>query len=89
MHEGNDSLFLAIALHVCGQMEILKLDYFNYGVKSKNLDEDFSVLASRHCYLMEHAELLVDVISFVLLVQMLFSCLLICLIGKYLLNSVL
>jgi len=55
-------------------------------MKNKNIIEDFSVLASRHRYLIEHAELLADVISFVLLVQVLCSCLIICLIGKYILN---
>ncbi|XP_071625490.1 odorant receptor 10-like isoform X2 [Temnothorax longispinosus] len=39
------------------------------------------VLASRHRYLIEHTELLIDVISFVLLVQMLFSSILICIMG--------
>ncbi|XP_077259545.1 odorant receptor 10-like isoform X1 [Temnothorax americanus] len=78
---GNDSLFLAIIIHVCGQMEILKIEFSNYGVKSKNLSEDFSVLASRHRYLIEHTGLLIDVISFVLLVQLLFSSILICLMG--------
>ncbi|EGI58733.1 Putative odorant receptor 13a, partial [Acromyrmex echinatior] len=79
---GSDSLFLAITTHVCGQMEILKMEFVNYGVESKNIFEDFSKLASRHHYLMELAELLVEVISFVLLVQMLFSCLIICLIAS-------
>ena len=83
IYKGSDSLFLAITTHVCGQMEILKMEFVNYGVESKNIFEDFSKLVSRHQYLMEHAELLVEVISFVLLVQMLFSCLIICLIGKY------
>ncbi|KYN39485.1 Putative odorant receptor 22c [Trachymyrmex septentrionalis] len=78
----SDSLFLAITTHLCGQMEILKMEFVNYGVESKNIFEDFSKLASRHHYLMEHAELLVEVISFVLLVQMLFSCLIICLIAS-------
>ncbi|XP_071625489.1 odorant receptor 10-like isoform X1 [Temnothorax longispinosus] len=78
---GIDSLFLAIIIHICGQMEILKIEFSNYGVKSKNLSEDFSVLASRHRYLIEHTELLIDVISFVLLVQMLFSSILICIMG--------
>jgi len=68
-------------------MELLKIEFINYGVTSKNLIEDFSVLASRHHYLIEYAELLIEVISFVLLVQMLFSGIIICFIGKYLLFS--
>ncbi|XP_036142517.1 odorant receptor 30a-like [Monomorium pharaonis] len=78
---GSDSLFLAITLHICGQMELLKTDFANYGTKSKNINKDFSLLISRHCYLMEHAKLLTEVISAVLLVQMLCSCFVICFVG--------
>ncbi|XP_039314400.1 uncharacterized protein LOC113003170 isoform X2 [Solenopsis invicta] len=78
---GNDALFFAIVLHVCGQMELLKIEFTKYGKTNKNENENFSVLGSRHRYLMEHAKLLTDVISFVLLVQVLFSCLIISLIG--------
>lgn len=84
IYKGSDAFFLSILLHVCGQMELLKIEFMNYGAKSKNLSEDFRVLASRHLYLMEHAELLIDVISVVLVAQLLFSCLIICFIGKYL-----
>lgn len=65
-------------------MELLKIQFINCNMKNKN--GNFAMLASRHCYLIEHVELLIDVISFVLLVQMLFSCLIISLIGKYLSN---
>ncbi|KAL0129896.1 hypothetical protein PUN28_001864 [Cardiocondyla obscurior] len=68
-------------LHVCGQIELLKIDFSKFGVTSKNLNKDFSMLISRHCYLMNNAELLIEVISVVLLVQILISCLLICFIG--------
>ena len=64
-------------------MELLKIEFTNYNGENKDIKE-FEALTSRHCYLMEHAELLIDVISFVLLVQLLFSCLIICLVGKYL-----
>ncbi|KAL0129903.1 hypothetical protein PUN28_001866 [Cardiocondyla obscurior] len=76
---GNDSLILAIILHICGQMEVLKIEFNNYDVKNKS--KSFSALALRHYYLIEHAELLVNVISFVLLLQMLFSCLFVSLMG--------
>ncbi|KAG5335960.1 OR2A protein, partial [Acromyrmex heyeri] len=78
---GNDSLFLAITLHVCGQLELLKIEFTNYGMKSKNINEYFSILTQKHRYLIELAELLSDVISFVLLVQVLSSCVIISLIG--------
>ncbi|KAL0129898.1 hypothetical protein PUN28_001865 [Cardiocondyla obscurior] len=79
---GNDSLIFGIILHICGQIEILKIEFTKYDVNDKN--KDFSTLASRHYYLIEHAEFIVDVISVVLLLQMLFSCLFVSLMGMYL-----
>ncbi|KAL0129901.1 hypothetical protein PUN28_001865 [Cardiocondyla obscurior] len=76
---GNDSLIFGIILHICGQIEILKIEFTKYDVNDKN--KDFSTLASRHYYLIEHAEFIVDVISVVLLLQMLFSCLFVSLMG--------
>ncbi|XP_025987223.2 odorant receptor 2a-like [Solenopsis invicta] len=76
---GGDAVFLAIVLHVCGQIELLKIDFINYGVNNQR--GDISKLTSRHSYLIKHAKLLVEVISSVLLVQVLFSCLIISLIG--------
>jgi hypothetical protein len=81
--KGSDSLFFAITLHICGQIEVLKIEIANFGVENKNINEKFFKLTSRHSYLLSHAKLLVDAISFVLLVQLLISCILICIIGKY------
>ncbi|XP_011645617.2 odorant receptor 10a-like [Pogonomyrmex barbatus] len=81
IYKGSDAFYVAIVLHVCGQMELLKIDFTNYGMESNDLSKDFLKLATRHRYLMELAELLVDVISFVLLIQLLCSCLIICLMG--------
>ncbi|XP_025987227.1 odorant receptor 82a-like [Solenopsis invicta] len=78
---GNDSLFFAIVLHICGQMELLKTEFNKYGIIDKDISDNFSILASRHHYLMENAKLLTDVISSVLLVQLVFSCLIISFIG--------
>lgn len=88
IYKGGDSLFLGITLHVCGQMELLKIEFINYGIKSKNINDDFSKLSSRHHYLMKNAKLLGDVISFNLLVQMLFCCFFLCIMGIYLLNLI-
>ncbi|XP_039314405.1 odorant receptor 4-like [Solenopsis invicta] len=78
---GNDALFAAIILHICGQMELLKIEFTKYGMTNKNENENFLVLVLRHRFLMEHAELLSDVISFVVLTQILFNCVLISLYG--------
>ncbi|XP_025987228.1 odorant receptor 22c-like [Solenopsis invicta] len=78
---GNDSLVFAITFHICGQLELLKTEFNKYGTTDKDVNKNFSVLASRYDYLMENAKLLTDVISFVLLVNLLFNCLIISLLG--------
>ncbi|XP_032680069.1 odorant receptor 13a-like [Odontomachus brunneus] len=85
---GGDSLFLAITLHVCGQMEILKVEFANFGVKSLNPKEDFSKMVTRHQHLLIQALLLCDTISSVLVLQLLISSLLICIIGFQLIVAV-
>lgn len=87
IYEGNDSLFLAITLHICGQYELLKIEYTNFGIENENINKDFTKLTTRHCYLIRHTKLLVDAVSVVLLMQLLISCLLISVIGKYFLNT--
>jgi hypothetical protein len=87
IYKGNDALFVAITLHVCGQTELLKIEFTKYGMTNKNQNEIFSVLALRYRYLIEHAELLADAISSVLFGMVLLTCLIISLMGKYLLSS--
>ncbi|XP_014481250.1 PREDICTED: uncharacterized protein LOC106747836, partial [Dinoponera quadriceps] len=77
---GGDSFYLAITLHVCGQVEILRDEFANFGMKSSNPKEDFSKLVTRHHYLLHQAMLLADTISFILVMQLLISCILICII---------
>ncbi|XP_012221304.1 odorant receptor 13a-like [Linepithema humile] len=78
---GSDTLLFGIILHICGQIEVLRFEIANFGVENKNIDQIFSKLTRRHSYLLTHAKLLIDAISFVLLVQLLVSCILICTIG--------
>ncbi|XP_019697157.2 odorant receptor 82a-like [Harpegnathos saltator] len=78
---GGDSFFLAITLHVCGQVELLRADFVNFGVKSSNPNEDFFKLVTRHHYLLDQAVLLTETISFVLVMQLFVSCVLISVIG--------
>nr|XP_012221302.1 PREDICTED: odorant receptor 13a-like [Linepithema humile] len=79
---GNDSLFLAITLHVCGQMELLKIEFRkNFAMETKNIMEDFSKLMTRHCCLLRLAQQLTDAISVVLLMQFFVSSILICIMG--------
>lgn len=82
IYEGGDTLFLTIMLHVCGQVQILKTEFSNFGMKSLNSSENFSKMVKRHQHLLNQAMLLADTISLVLAVQLLISSVLICIIGK-------
>ncbi|XP_067210043.1 odorant receptor 10-like isoform X2 [Linepithema humile] len=78
---GNDSLFLTITLHVCGQMELLGIEFRKFAVETKNIKMDLLKLTTRHCYLLSHAQQLADAISVILLTQLFCSSILICIIG--------
>jgi len=69
-------------------MELLRIEITNFGVKNKNINKSFSKLMTRHSYLLNHAKLLVDAISFVLVMQLLISSILICVMGKYFLTNI-
>ncbi|KAK2588078.1 hypothetical protein KPH14_004143 [Odynerus spinipes] len=77
---GNDCLFFGIALHVCGQVEILKIQFSQYKFQ-KGMEKEFSRLISRYSELLTLADYLVETISVVLVAQLLVSCILICIIG--------
>ncbi|XP_067210028.1 odorant receptor 10-like [Linepithema humile] len=78
---GNDSLFLAITLHVCGQMELLRIEFSDFATEKGNVNQDFMKLVTRHSYLLNLARLLADAVHFILLVQLFISSVLICIMG--------
>ncbi|XP_076235028.1 uncharacterized protein LOC143179598 [Calliopsis andreniformis] len=77
---GSDSLFFGIIFHLCGQVEVLKQEFIKF-VNKGNTTKHFIVLVKRHCYLISLFEKLNDIISFVLVVQLFTSCVLICTSG--------
>ncbi|XP_046829260.1 odorant receptor 13a-like [Vespa crabro] len=77
---GNDCLFFGIVLHVCGQVEILKIQFTRCRYK-KGMKREFENLLSRYSELLILADYLVNTISFVLIAQLFVSCILICIIG--------
>lgn len=83
MFKGSDSVFLHITLHVCGQLKILKANFINFDVTSPKVYERFNALILRHDHLIKMAKKLAEIISFVLLVQLFISGMLIIIIGKY------
>ncbi|XP_033344022.1 odorant receptor Or2-like [Bombus vosnesenskii] len=78
---GNDSLFFGIIFHLCGQVEILKLDFKRLRNETEKTREHFSALTKRHVYLLNLAKMLDDTISSILAVQLFTSCTLICTSG--------
>ncbi|XP_018363118.1 PREDICTED: odorant receptor 13a-like [Trachymyrmex cornetzi] len=80
-NHGNDSLFLNITLHMCGQVKILKANFVNFVVSSPQVYDRFNNLIRRHNYLMELAKELTESISIVLLTQLFISSILLCIMG--------
>nr|XP_012143986.1 PREDICTED: odorant receptor 9a-like [Megachile rotundata] len=72
---GSDILFFGIVFHVCGQAEILKMEYNQV---TDGSTEKFHALIKRHGYLLKLTEMLNDAVSSVLAIQLLSSCILIC-----------
>ncbi|XP_011065382.1 PREDICTED: odorant receptor 13a-like [Acromyrmex echinatior] len=80
-NHGNDSLFLNITLHMCGQVKILKANFVNFVVSSPQVYDRFNDLIRRHNYLIELAKELTESISIVLLTQLFISSILLCIMG--------
>ncbi|XP_011645618.2 odorant receptor 94a-like [Pogonomyrmex barbatus] len=80
-NHGSDSVFLHIALHVCGQLKILKANFINFDVTSPEVHERFNTLILRHDHLIRMTRKLAEIISFVLMVQLFVSSMLICIVG--------
>ncbi|XP_025987270.2 uncharacterized protein LOC113003180 [Solenopsis invicta] len=80
-NHGNDSLFLNITLHMCGQVKILKANFIDFGASSPQIYNRFNDLIQRHNYLIELAKELAESISFVLLTQLFISSVLLCIMG--------
>ncbi|XP_072760026.1 uncharacterized protein [Anoplolepis gracilipes] len=80
-NHGNDSLFLNITLHVCGQVKILKASFIDFDVSSLQVYDRFNALIQRNIYLIEIAKELANAISFVLVTQLFLSSILLCIMG--------
>ncbi|XP_078032785.1 odorant receptor 63 [Augochlora pura] len=77
---GSDSLFYGIIFHLCGQAEVLKLDFSKF-VEFGDKKVRFNALVARHQQLLKLCQDLSDTISSVMILQLFSSCLLICTTG--------
>ncbi|XP_076759082.1 uncharacterized protein LOC143428243 [Xylocopa sonorina] len=75
---GSDSLFVGIVFHLCGQVEILKLEFSKLSKRNERVTEHFKGLVKRHIHLLKLAKMLNETVSSILVVQIFSSCVLIC-----------
>ena len=80
---GSDSLFFGIIFHLCGQVEILRLDFRRLSNDNERTIEHFIALSKRHVYLLKLAKMLNETISSILAVQLFTSCIVICTSGEH------
>ncbi|XP_076165262.1 odorant receptor 10-like [Ptiloglossa arizonensis] len=78
---GSDGLFFGITFHLCGQAEVLKLEFSKFVDESDNKTERLNALTIRHRHLLKLSEKLNNIISSILIIQLSTSCLLICTTG--------
>ncbi|KAH0956135.1 OrP5 [Eciton burchellii] len=78
---GNDTMFLNIILHACGQVKILRISFMDIDATSSKIGDHFDMLTQRHIHLMQIVNKLVKTVSFVLLMQLFISSVLLCIIG--------
>ena len=81
---GSDSLFFSIVFHLCGQVEILRLEYNKLSNENERTTKHITLLIKRHIYLLKLGDMLNKTISSILIVQLSSSCMLICTTGEYL-----
>ncbi|XP_076295111.1 uncharacterized protein LOC143216160 [Lasioglossum baleicum] len=83
---GSDSLFFGIIFHLCGQVEVLKLDFSKF-VELGEKKARFDILVARHQQLLKLCDHLNDTISSIMVLQLFSSCLLICTTGFQFIRS--
>lgn len=76
-------MFFGISFHVCGQIEILKLEFNELANKNEKTMGRLVALVRRHIDLLNLVKMLNETISPVLVVQLFLSCILICTSGEH------
>lgn len=81
---GTDVYFFSITMHVCGQLELLKMKFENFGQSSDFLTcrEEIRILVRRHNHLMELSNNFEDTFNIIILAQLSANALHMSLLGK-------
>ncbi|KAK9294601.1 hypothetical protein QLX08_010827 [Tetragonisca angustula] len=80
-HCANDGLFFSLTMHLCGQFEILKMNFAKFEIGELGGEKKLRILVKRHCQLAVLANDLEQTFNMIVLVQLLMSALLICVDG--------
>ncbi|KAF3054269.1 Odorant receptor 064 [Nylanderia fulva] len=78
---GNDGFFFDLTMHVCGQFEVLRMDFIEINNKQSLSHNKLSILLKKHHRLIDLAHNLQKAYSLVILSQLLMSVMLLCVEG--------
>lgn len=87
-HCGNDGFFFGLAMHLCGQFEVLRMDFADIEVEEPACGRKLRTLIGRHCRLIRLADSLEYAFNMAIFAQLLMSVLLLCVEGTVLLSVV-
>ncbi|XP_018059934.1 PREDICTED: uncharacterized protein LOC108694787 [Atta colombica] len=86
-HCGNDGFFFGLAMHLCGQFEVLQMDFAGIEVEKQNCKRKIRMLIIRHCHLIRLADNFEYAFNMAILTQVSMSVLLLCVEGMQLIIS--
>lgn len=78
----NDGFFFGLTMHVCGQFEILKINFAEINADKIYYRAKLDLLLKRHCHLIYLADTLEKAFTFVILTQLFMSVILLCIEGR-------
>lgn len=82
-HCGNDGFFFGLTMHLCGQFEVLEMDFANIEVEKRTCKQKIRMLIGRHCRLIRLADSLEYAFNMAIFAQLLMSVLLLCVEGIF------
>lgn len=80
-HCGNDGFFFGLAMHLCGQFEVLKMDFAGIEAEERTCKKRIRMLIGRHCHLIRLADSFEYAFNMAIFAQVSMSVLLLCVEG--------
>lgn len=80
-HCGNDGFFFGLAMHLCGQFEVLQMDLASIEIEKRVCHRKMGMLIARHCHLIRLADSLEYAFNMAIFAQTMMSVLLLCVEG--------